>query len=294
MRSLKLFVVIAAVFAAFSPREAAAQPTPEESAPTPPSLETRADAAYPEAALRERLEGSVGLELVVAEDGTVADVKVTAPAGHGFDEAAAAAARRFRFEPARRNGTPIRSVVQFAYEFHLPPEAAPVTPPATAATTPPTPIVPPISLPAQSSPPPAEIEQRGADQSSLVLAQRPISAASSMTVRDREFRLRPVGSVADILRVTPGLLVVQHAGGGKANQYFLRGFDADHGTDVGLSIDGIPINMVSHAHGQGYSDTNFIIPELIDRVEITKGPYFAEQGDFATAGTINLVTKTEM
>src|SRR5205085_7974336 len=132
---------------------------------------------------------------------------------------------------------------------------------------------------------------RGADQQSLVLAQRPISAASSFTARERDFRLRPIGSVADILRVTPGLLVVQHAGGGKANQYFLRGFDADHGTDVGLFIDGIPINLVSHAHGQGFADTNFIIPEVVERVEITKGPYFASQGDFATAGAVNLVSR---
>ena len=72
--------------------------------------------------------------------------------------------------------------------------------------------------------------------------------------------------------------MVQHSGGGKANQYFLRGFDADHGTDIALSIDGVPINMVSHAHGQGFADTNFIIPEAVERVEITKGPYFAEPG----------------
>ena len=85
--------------------------------------------------------------------------------------------------------------------------------------------------------------------------------------------------------------MVQHSGGGKANQYFLRGFDADHGTDLALSIDGIPINMVSHAHGQGFSDTNFIIPETVERVEITKGPYFANQGDFATAGAVNLTTR---
>ncbi len=86
--------------------------------------------------------------------------------------------------------------------------------------------------------------------------------------------------------------MVQHSGGGKANQYFLRGFDADHGTDIALSLDGIPINMVSHAHGQGFADTNFIIPEMVERVQITKGPYFANQGDFATAGAVNLVTRT--
>jgi outer membrane receptor protein involved in Fe transport len=95
------------------------------------------------------------------------------------------------------------------------------------------------------------------------------------------------------LRVTPGLVLVQHSGGGKANQYFLRGFDADHGTDLALSIDGVPINMVSHAHGQGYSDTNFIIPEAVERVEVTKGPYFANQGDFATAGAVNMVTRDD-
>jgi outer membrane receptor protein involved in Fe transport len=95
----------------------------------------------------------------------------------------------------------------------------------------------------------------------------------------------------DILQVVPGLYTNQHAGGGKANQYFLRGFDADHGTDVALSVDGVPVNMVSHGHGQGYADLNWIIPELIERVEVSKGTYSAQHGDFATAGAINLVTR---
>lgn len=112
-----------------------------------------------------------------------------------------------------------------------------------------------------------------------------------MAVRDRDFQLRPIGSVQDILRVTPGLVVVQHSGGGKANQYFIRGFDADHGTDLALSIDGVPINLVSHAHGQGFSDTNFIIAEVVERVEISKGPYFVGQGDFATGGAVNLLSR---
>ena len=131
------------------------------------------------------------------------------------------------------------------------------------------------------------------DQTTTVRASKPISAASSFSFQDRDFALRPIGSVQDILRVTPGLILVQHSGGGKANQYFLRGFDADHGTDLALSIDGIPINMVSHAHGQGFSDTNFIIPEIVERVEITKGPYFANQGDFATAGAVNMVSRDD-
>ena len=89
----------------------------------------------------------------------------------------------------------------------------------------------------------------------------------------------------------PGLLTAQHQGGGKADQLFLRGFDADHGTDVALYIDGVPINLPSHAHGQGYADLNFIIPEAIERIDVVKGPYDARYGDFATAGAINLVTR---
>lgn len=248
---------------------------------SPPALKSQVDAAYPPDALRERREGAVGLELDVDANGAVVAARVTTPAGHGFDEAAIAAARAFTFEPARQEGRAVASRVQFTYEFHLPPEqpSKPAEPPPPAVPAPVEPAMPQT--------------QTGANQSTLVLAQRPISAASSITVRDRDFQLRPVATVADILRVTPGILVVQHAGGGKANQLFLRGFDADHGTDVALSIDGIPINMVSHGHGQGYADTNFIIPEIVERVQVTKGPYFAEQGDFATAGAINFVTRNE-
>ena len=146
---------------------------------------------------------------------------------------------------------------------------------------------PPPPPPPPAPPPPAPPSE------TVVKARRPISAASSFSVRDRDFELRPIASVQDILRVTPGLVLVQHAGGGKANQYFLRGFDADHGTDIAFSIDGVPINMVSHAHGQGFADTNFIIPEVVERVQITKGPYFAYAGDLATAGAVNMVSRDD-
>ena len=249
---------------------------------TPPSLKTQAEAIYPADALRDRIEGTVGLELDIDADGKVTDARVTTKAGHGFDEAAVAAAKQFVFDPARKGAGAIASKVQFSYEFHLPAKATDTAKP-----------VEPKSPPAGGAKTDKPLEQSGDDQSTLVLASRPISAASSFSVRDRDFSLRPVGSVQDILRVTPGLIMVQHSGGGKANQYFLRGFDADHGTDLALAIDGIPINMVSHAHGQGFADTNFIIPEVVERIEITKGPYFAEQGDFATAGSLNMITRKE-
>lgn len=125
------------------------------------------------------------------------------------------------------------------------------------------------------------------------LGLRPLTAASSQTIRDRDFALRPLLKPADLLKVTPGLFTGQHAGGGKANQYFLRGFDIDHGTDLALWVDGMPVNNVSHGHGQGYADLHFIIPELFERVEVNKGPYFAEYGDFATAGAVRMVTKED-
>ncbi len=125
----------------------------------------------------------------------------------------------------------------------------------------------------------------------VVTAHRPFSIASSQAIRNIDLELRPVKSSQDLLKLVPGLIIAQHAGGGKAEQIFLRGFDCDHGTDVNISVDGIPVNMVSHAHGQGYADLHFLIPELVGDLSIYKGPYFARFGDFATAGAIAFKTK---
>jgi len=101
----------------------------------------------------------------------------------------------------------------------------------------------------------------------------------------------PVKSSQEILRKVPGLLIGQHAGGGKAEQIFLRGFDIDHGTDVAISVDGMPVNMVSHAHGQGYADLHFVIPETINNINFGKGLYYADKGNFNTAGYVDLSLK---
>lgn len=111
------------------------------------------------------------------------------------------------------------------------------------------------------------------------------------TISALDIHLRPINNSQEILRSVPGLFIGQHAGGGKAEQLFMRGFDIDHGTDVALSTDGIPVNMPSHAHGQGYADLHFIIPELIEKVDFNKGPYFAEKGNFNTAGFVDFKTK---
>ncbi|PQJ80879.1 TonB-dependent receptor [Polaribacter porphyrae] len=120
--------------------------------------------------------------------------------------------------------------------------------------------------------------------------RKEINALQTLTKVD--LQLNPVNNSQEILRKVPGLFIGQHAGGGKAEQIFLRGFDIDHGTDITLSVDGMPINMVSHAHGQGYSDLHFMIPETIKNIDFGKGPYYANQGDFNTAGYVNFSTKT--
>ncbi len=115
-----------------------------------------------------------------------------------------------------------------------------------------------------------------------------ISAASESTVSGAEVNARPFSRPAEALEVVPGLVVTQHSGEGKANQYFLRGMNLDHGTDLAITVDGMPVNMRTHGHGQGYADLNFLIPELIGSIHVRKGPYFADEGDFASAGAVHV------
>jgi len=115
----------------------------------------------------------------------------------------------------------------------------------------------------------------------------PISASQGV-VTSEQLDLRPVLRAGEVMEVVPGLIVTQHSGDGKANQYFLRGFNLDHGTDLATSVNGVPVNMPTHGHGQGYTDINFIIPELVSAIEYRKGPYYAETGNFSAAGAVNL------
>src|SRR5205809_7481333 len=106
------------------------------------------------------------------------------------------------------------------------------------------------------------------------------NAASEGDIDAERIESRPVLRPADVLEAVPGVIITQHAGGGKANQYFLRGFNLDHGTDFATSLDEMPLNLPSHGHGQGYTDLNILIPELVQRVNYQKGVYYAENGDF--------------
>jgi len=114
-------------------------------------------------------------------------------------------------------------------------------------------------------------------------------AASQGVIERALLASRPALRPGEVLEFVPGLIVTQHSGDGKANQYFLRGFNLDHGTDFATRINGMPVNMPTHGHGQGYTDLNFLLPELVQRIEYRKGPYFAGNGDFSSAGSADIV-----
>ena len=120
------------------------------------------------------------------------------------------------------------------------------------------------------------------------------TTATQGVVTQEQLATRPLLRPAEALETIPGVIVTQHSGDGKANQYFLRGFNLDHGTDFATSFDGVPINMVTHAHGQGYTDLNFLIPELIDNIRYHKGATDISDGDFASAGTAKILPVREL
>jgi len=141
------------------------------------------------------------------------------------------------------------------------------------------------------APPHPAAAENGARLSTVTIVATGVSnmsAASAGDVGMQQIQLEPLLRPGAVLENVPGLIVTQHSGEGKANQYFLRGFNLDHGTDIAIEVDDMPVNMPTHAHGQGYADLNFLIPELVADLHYKKGPYYADEGDFATAGAVRL------
>lgn len=137
-----------------------------------------------------------------------------------------------------------------------------------------------------------ELQPSAVQLSDLVVTSAPDRPVNTLSQVD--IKLRPINTSQDVLRMVPGLFIAQHAGGGKAEQIFLRGFDCDHGTDIAVDMDGIPVNMISHAHGQGYADLHFLMPETISYADFDIGPYFANKGDLNTAGYVSFQTKRQL
>ncbi|MBL8351611.1 MAG: TonB-dependent receptor [Burkholderiaceae bacterium] len=149
-------------------------------------------------------------------------------------------------------------------------------------------------LPGGTAPPSAAVDRIEITGRHYDNAVGSSDAASQGVIRAELLKSRPALRPAEVLEFVPGMIVTQHSGDGKANQYFLRGFNLDHGTDFATTIDGLPVNMPSHAHGQGYTDLNFLIPELVDRIAYSKGPYFARNGDFASAGSADIAYRRRL
>ncbi|HVW27855.1 MAG TPA: TonB family protein [Polyangiaceae bacterium] len=252
---------------------------------TPPAVVTRVDAAYPPEALAARQEGTVTLLVTIGVDGTVMDATVAESGGDRFDGAALAAVKQWKFTPARRADTPIESRIRVPFRFALPAvETAP--PPVTVAPATPAAPAPEATPPAPKpttrppSPPEAAIDVTVRGRS-----RPPSRGASDYQIEVGGLATVPRQNAAEMLKLAPGILLTNEGGEGHAEQVFLRGFDAREGQDIEFTVDGVPINESGNLHGNGYSDTHFIIPELVDSLRVVEGPFDPRQGNYAVAGS---------
>ena len=264
-----------------------AQPVPQEPQArpklTPPQLISSVKAVYPSEALATRQEATSVLSVTIGIDGSVTDATIAEIGGEQFDKAAIAAVRQWKFIPARRETEIVVSRIRIPFRFSLPPVEAVPSPPPTPSDA------------AKESPAPTD------QPTSKSEAKAPAEQAIDVTVRGRarpqsrgasDYQL-DIGSLAevphqnasDFLKLAPGILLTNEGGEGHAEQVFLRGFDAREGQDIEFSVDGTPINESGNLHGNGYSDTHFIIPELVQSLRVIEGPFDPRQGNYAVAGS---------
>ncbi|WP_414641434.1 TonB family protein, partial [Archangium sp.] len=218
---------------------------------------------------------TVLLRLTIDAGGEVSRVEVRESAGVPLDRAAMAAALRWRFQPARRGEVPLEVQADVPVTF-VPPE--PVAPEPVA------------SAPTEDAPPPSPLPTKEAPSFATTVRGQghapPPAAVGDFQISVGQLADVPRNSASDLMLLAPGVMLANHGGEGHADTIFIRGFDAGEGKDVEFRLNGVPLNEVSHAHGHGYADTYFIIPELVDSLRITEGPYDPAQGDFGVAGTV--------
>ncbi|HZU85611.1 MAG TPA: TonB family protein, partial [Polyangiaceae bacterium] len=288
-------------------------PAPPPGGVKPPVVVQHVDAVYPPSALSERKHADVVLALTVDTDGHVSKVDVLESGGADLDEAATVAARQWTFIPAMRDGKPVASRIRVPFHFAppAPPPELVVPPPSQEPEVPVQPAVPqqepraapsvappavaPAAPPAASPPPtptlagaaggapepiakPEEVHVHGR-------AAPPSVGASDFNVRVGALADVPRQNASELLKLAPGILLTNEGGEGHAEQVFLRGFDAREGQDIEFSVGGVPINESGNLHGNGYADTHFVIPELVERLRVVEGPFDPRQGNFAVAGS---------
>lgn len=294
MRCLALLRPFAAAFAlAFAPALARAQAADV----TPPTVVTHVDATYPASALAGGQHSDVVLYVVVDVDGHVSDVTVHKSGGRDLDEAAIVAVRQWTFVPAKRNGRPVRSRVTVPFHF-APPAPPPTTeiPPAAG---------PPVVHGGGVSGGSGGVGVSGAPGSNIGLGNTPpptsaglvqdvhvhgppippSRGASDFNLHVGELARVPRANATEILKLAPGILLTNEGGEGHAEQVFMRGFDAREGQDIEFTVGGVPINEAGNLHGNGYADTHFIIPEVVEQLRVVEGPFDPRQGNFAVAGS---------
>ncbi len=288
--------VVTAVALVFSAGSSSAQiPTAGASSAEPPAVIEQRQPEYPTEAIAKKLAGDDAETETFDSTGAVTGTRLVRGVAPELDRAAMEAASRWRFKPAMRDGAAIASRGQLVFHFEPPPAA--LIPPQPAATAsgpgltpaPPTvaqPAVPPPPQDAKppdgppSPPPPAALDV-------TVLGRRPPPSrgASDFQIRVDQLADVPRANASELLKLAPGILLTNEGGEGHAEQVFMRGFDAREGQDIEFTVGGVPINEAGNLHGNGYADTHFIIPELVESLRVVEGPFDPRQGNFAVAGS---------
>jgi iron complex outermembrane receptor protein len=272
-----------AVAALALPRKIAhAQPTvaPPPGAITPPEVLKRVEAIYPSSALSQRMRGEVLLAITIGVDGIIEHAEVTTGVSPDLDAAALAAVKQWAFRAARQGDKPVRSRIRVGITFEPPPETAL---PPSAPTVP----VPPPLAPSSAASQDTGSKEAVMDVTVLGRRQPPSRGVADFDVRIEELARVPRSNAAELLKLAPGILLTNEGGEGHAEQVFLRGFDAREGQDIEFSVGGVPINESGNLHGNGYADTHFIIPELVESLRVLEGPFDPRQGNYAVAGSAN-------
>ena len=256
---------------------------------TPPQVIRHVDATYPSSAIPERKHADVILTLTVDADGRVSKVEVALSGGSDLDEAAVVAARQWTFVPAMRGRAAVASRIKVPFHF-APPEAAPeiVEPvPPAVPTLPSKPAIGKSPAPALAvARAPANAPAEDAEEVQVHgRAAPPSVGASDFNLRIGKLADVPHQNASELLKLAPGILLTNEGGEGHAEQVFLRGFDAREGQDIEFTVGGVPINESGNLHGNGYADTHFIIPELVQQLRVVEGPFDPRQGNYAVAGS---------
>jgi TonB family protein len=254
--------------------------SPISSGVEPPTVLEQQQPAYPLSAADSGARGDVAVNVEIDTDGNVTGVALAHGVEPRLDRAAIEAASHWRFRPALRDGVAVPSRVQLLFHFEPPVAAAP----QPTATPPPAAPTPTLTVALPEAPPPSPAP---AALDVTVLGRRPPTSrgVSDFQLRVDQLAEVPRANASELLKLAPGILLTNEGGEGHAEQVFMRGFDAREGQDIEFTVGGVPINESGNLHGNGYADTHFIIPELVESLRVLEGPFDPRQGNYAVAGS---------